>query len=40
MPDAAIDSVRKIPFSFLTDNAQLAKLLSAMDWFAGELRRG
>jgi hypothetical protein len=34
------DSGRKIPMSLLSNEAQLAKLLSAMDWFADELRRG
>jgi hypothetical protein len=40
MPDTTINSERSIPLSLLSDEAQLAKLLSSMDWFVEELRRG
>jgi len=37
LPDA--DSGRKISIALLSNDAELAKLLSAMDWFVDELRR-
>ena len=39
LPDSAINSLRGIRLSLLSNEQQFSKLLSAMDWFVEELRK-